>query len=113
MKMYPTRDGPFVNGSWRPDRLGTDACTDVARALQTYVDGELDAAPSSEVSAHLGACRRCGLEADAYAELKRSIRNEVAPPPGAIKRLREFAEGMLADGSTDGAGSHRNPSVPH
>ncbi|MFM7537794.1 MAG: zf-HC2 domain-containing protein [Acidimicrobiales bacterium] len=76
-------------------RLG---CAAVARRLQQYLDGELDEAPSAEITAHLQECLRCGLEADVYQHIKASLARR---GPGrlddpALARLHDFAEHLLA-----------------
>ena len=82
----------------RPD------CQTVARWLQTFLDHELDGHRADEVRAHLDDCRWCGLERDAYLEIKRIVSNGLAVPQDearAIDRLRSFAQRLAHDG--DGA----------
>lgn len=69
--------------------------------LQTFVDGELDRTQCDAVQAHLDACRRCGLEADTYRELKGALdrcRNGVRPE--LLARLRRFAAQLSASSGT-------------
>jgi anti-sigma factor RsiW len=75
-------------------------CDDVAHWLQHLLDGELDARRTRQLAAHLDDCRRCGLEADAYRDLKRALaaRFTSAADTAAIERLRAFAD-ELANGS--------------
>lgn len=77
-------------------------CRHVGAWLQAYLDGELDDARSRSVSRHLKDCRRCGMEASTYRELKASLRRG-APSLDEIEsldRLRDFAE-RLANGELD------------
>jgi anti-sigma factor RsiW len=67
-------------------------CVQVGRALQTYLDGEIDDLTARRITAHLADCRRCGMEADAYTELKRSLARRADRVDDApIDRLREFS----------------------
>jgi anti-sigma factor (TIGR02949 family) len=73
-------------------------CMQVGRALQTYLDGEFDDLTAQRIMAHLADCRRCGMEADAYTELKRSLaRRADRVDEAPIERLREFSR-RLAHG---------------
>ena len=75
-------------------------CREVGRILQTYLDGELDRSKVAKVTAHLEHCRRCGMEADAYARIKDSLarvgRNGLIHPEDqlSIERLRRFADSL-------------------
>lgn len=73
-------------------------CYRVAKALQAYLDGEVDDMTAEMVSAHLETCRRCGLEANTYRAIKAAtVAAESAPDPldvDAVTRLRRFAEGL-------------------
>ncbi len=75
----------------------------MAKVLQGYLDGELDAPTSSQVAAHLEVCRRCGLEATTYLAIKTAIASSAAPTSAvdaaAVDRLRQFADGL--SGHTD------------
>jgi len=84
--------GPVL---WVRRRLRPEAparCAEVARVLQRYLDGEVDARTLGLVSAHLEDCRRCGLEAETYTALKQAIRRSGDPPPEPVERLRRFAD---------------------
>ena len=74
-------------------------CRQVGRVLQAYLDGELPEERLAEVAEHLRHCDRCGIEADVYREVKRSL-GQVAPPPSpsGLERLRAYAR-SLTDGS--------------
>jgi anti-sigma factor RsiW len=76
--------------------LSRSGCLRVTRVLQSYLDGEADAATSTIVAKHLEECRRCGLEASTYRAIKVAITEtgpDVAPVDAeAVERLRRFAE---------------------
>jgi anti-sigma factor RsiW len=77
-------------GRWRGDADPGMDCEHVGIVLQHYLDGELDDRTASLVAAHLDACRRCGLEADLYRDLKAAIARRSDPPEDSLTRLREF-----------------------
>ncbi len=79
-------------------RLTRSECHQVAKVLQSYLDGETAAPTSSRVAAHLEVCRRCGLEASTYLAIKAAIATS-EPEPGAVdvdavERLRRFADDL-------------------
>ncbi|MGH9138576.1 MAG: zf-HC2 domain-containing protein [Acidimicrobiales bacterium] len=80
----------------RPDRPIN--CRQVGKRLQRYLDGDIDELTARRILHHLEDCRRCGLEAAAYAAIKASLarRGEVADD--AVARLREFGERLLREG---------------
>lgn len=83
---------------WRRAARRQVDCRHVGAWLQAYLDGELDDARSGSVSRHLKDCRRCGMEASTYRELKASVRRG-APTLNEIEsldRLRHFAERLAA-----------------
>ncbi|MFD2024637.1 anti-sigma factor family protein [Promicromonospora aerolata] len=68
----------------------------MARLLQAYLDGELDAGRARRVAVHLDGCWRCGLEASAYEAIKVAV-SAVSTHGGpvsheAVARLRDFAD---------------------
>lgn len=86
---------------WRRPRDVLD-CREVGRQLQAYLDGESDEARARLVALHLEECRRCGLEAETYAEIKRSLGQMSAPAAGeALERLRAFGERLAEVGAPD------------
>jgi hypothetical protein len=90
--------GPML---WVRRRLRPDAparCPEVARVLQRYLDGEVDARTLRLVSAHLEDCRRCGLEVETYTALKQALRRAGAVPAEPIERLRTFADQLAVGG---------------
>lgn len=73
-------------------------CREVAKILQAYLDGELPEDQTHLVAEHLEHCDRCGIEADVYREVKRSLEQLAVPPDrGAVQRLRGYAEGLTGD----------------
>jgi anti-sigma factor RsiW len=68
------------------------SCMHVARVLQAYLDGQVDEVTARRVSRHLDICRRCGLEAATYFEIKQALhRHAETPPAESVHRLQEFA----------------------
>lgn len=64
------------------------------RAVGAYVDGELDAADTSAVTAHLDECWGCSGEADTLRLIKRSLRGRSVRRPAdiALARLRLWVD---------------------
>lgn len=78
---------------WRRGREDELDCGEVARVLQTYLDSELDQRIARKVSRHLEDCRRCGLEASTYRELKQRLSDMRRPvDPQVVERLRVFVD---------------------
>ncbi len=81
----------------RPESGPMD-CQQVGEILQHYLDGELDEHRSTRIAAHLEDCRRCGLEAEAYEQIKASLASRRPDVPAdSVERLREFGR-RLAQG---------------
>ena len=77
---------------------GGSSCVQVARTLQHYLDGDLDDDARAKVAGHLAVCRRCGLDEQAYREIKEALaRRGGGLPDAPIDRLRAFA-GELSGG---------------
>ena len=75
----------------RADRPAS--CREVVRALQSYLDGDVEPDFAERIHEHLEACRHCGLEADTYRRIKASLaahRPEV--DDDVLERLRAFGE---------------------
>ena len=73
-------------------------CRDVAKVLQSYLDGELPPSQTHLVAEHLEHCDRCGIEAEVYREVKRSLEQLATPPDhAAVGRLRDYADGITGD----------------
>lgn len=72
-------------------------CPEVGRTLQAYLDGRVDHEWATRVEAHLEHCRRCGMEAKTYAELKQALRRrEKTLQEDTLKNLRDFATRLAA-----------------
>lgn len=73
-------------------------CLRSGRALQRYLDGELDAASAARVVGHLGECGRCGTRALTFVALKDAVRsNGDGPDAPAIERLQRFGRTLRGD----------------
>ncbi|MCC5946828.1 MAG: zf-HC2 domain-containing protein [Nitriliruptoraceae bacterium] len=74
-------------------------CRQVRRALQSYLDGELEHAPAEGVAAHLADCPRCGIDAATLREVIARIR---ARRPdidlSALRRTVDALDDLLHDG---------------
>jgi predicted anti-sigma-YlaC factor YlaD len=98
--------------SWfrRRRRVPTDrplTCAEVARVLQQVLDAEAPEAVAARVHEHLEDCRRCGLEAEVYARIHRSLADRSPGlPDDAVSRLRAFGQ-RLAHGDADGGSDAR------
>ncbi|MBT2430009.1 zf-HC2 domain-containing protein [Streptomyces sp. ISL-112] len=75
-------------------------CMQVARVLQSYLDGETDEVTARRVSAHLEDCRRCGLEASVYQEIHNALARRTEPDSQAMERLQAFGASLLTDPPT-------------
>ena len=68
------------------------SCRQVGQILQSFLDFELDEVTADKVAEHLEDCRRCGMAADVYLEIKASLgRDAPAVPEESLSRLEEFA----------------------
>jgi anti-sigma factor RsiW len=79
-------------------KLSRSECHQVAKVLQSYLDGETEPPTSSMVAAHLEVCRKCGLEANTYLAIKTALTSTApevsAVDAAAVDRLRRFADGL-------------------
>ena len=81
-------------------------CMQVARVLQSYLDGEVDDLTARRVNRHLEHCRRCGLKAETYDAIRDAIvRRARDIDPDALERLREFSQRLAEEGPGEDAGS--------
>ena len=71
-------------------------CEHVGELVQSYLDTELDDETARRVSAHLDECRRCGLEASVYRDLKAALAHRADPPADSVDRLRHFGHQLAA-----------------
>jgi hypothetical protein len=68
------------------------SCRQVGKIIQRFLDAELDEVTTDKMAEHLEDCRRCGMAADVYLEIKASIgRNAPVVPEEALTRLQEFS----------------------
>lgn len=73
-------------------------CREVGLRLQSYLDGELDAARAEQIRAHLDDCVACGLEADAFVKIKKDLGAQSVPADSdALARLREFSSQIASN----------------
>jgi len=80
-------------------RKGGVSCIQTARILQRYLDSQLDEAAAIQVADHLDACRRCGLDAESYREIKVVLAGRSRPPsPDQLERLTSFVNGLISVG---------------
>lgn len=98
--------------SGKPRRLrGTKemaSCMQVMRVLQSYLDGHTDEVTARRVSTHLDACRRCGLEASTYREIKAALARQATPlDESSLERLQAFGSSLL-----HGDGGRRDEQPP-
>jgi anti-sigma factor RsiW len=97
-----------VNGNQlRRRRIGgrrdVAGCLQTRKALQAYLDGEIDELAARRIRRHLDLCRRCGLEASTYTEIKNAVgRRATSVSPGALHRLHQFGEQLAAGEHPDG-----------
>ncbi|CAG4906181.1 MULTISPECIES: zf-HC2 domain-containing protein [Acidithrix] len=59
---------PFIETAKRIE------CMHNIRRLQQYLDGTLPEPSRRKTKAHLEVCRRCGLEATVYSDIKKALR---------------------------------------
>lgn len=81
-----------ADGADGADEAAAAGCREAMRELQTYLDGHLDERAASRIARHLEDCRRCGLEAKVYADIKASLaRSDREIPEDTVARLQAFA----------------------
>ena len=78
-------------------------CREVGKLLQRYLDGETNAQATARVAEHLEDCRRCGLEADIYREIKAAVARQAPTlPETTLARLRRFGDRLATEGHAEG-----------
>lgn len=91
--------------SWWRSMAGTKdmaSCREVARQLHFYLDGEIDDVAARRIARHLEVCRRCGLDASTYTEIKSALVRRGEPVPDeALERLRRFGSDLISDPSDE------------
>lgn len=80
---------------WRRPKTSDYSCAQLAAALQTLLDEELPADEAAKAMGHLEGCRKCGLEAEAYQQIK-SVLGGLREDPEAttLIRLRDYADSL-------------------
>lgn len=77
---------------FRADTTAMD-CHAVGEVLPRCLDGYIDAERARLVAAHLGDCRRCGLDSQTYLHVKATLAAQRrAVPEESLARLRSFGE---------------------
>jgi anti-sigma factor RsiW len=70
-------------------------CREATRELQSYLDGETNEITAERLHLHLEACRRCGLEASVYREIKKALaRRAPLVDRATVERLRAFGAAL-------------------
>lgn len=73
-------------------------CRRVKPLLQSYLDGHLSPEEAVRVSTHLDACRRCGLAAETFRQIKAGLaRLAEEPDKATVQRLERFVDGLGHD----------------
>ncbi len=74
-------------------------CREVGRALQSYLDGDVESDFAEKIAAHLENCKKCGLEYETYSRIKDSLSglDNRAIDDDAIARLRDFGRNLAGD----------------
>ncbi len=100
----PTRGGTMEDAgmkNWLMKLFGRGPgeqldCHAVGELLQQYLDDEIDPKRGALIAAHLEDCRRCGLEADTYEQIKRTLASQRSDvPEESVERLREFGRSLI------------------
>ncbi|MEM8925353.1 MAG: zf-HC2 domain-containing protein [Actinomycetota bacterium] len=77
------------------------SCAEVADVMQSYLDGETDAATAKRVAAHLAKCRDCDIEVQVYDRICTSLRRrQVEVDPEILAALETFGHNLVRDDST-------------
>lgn len=74
-------------------------CREVAKVLQSFLDGELPPEQAGLVADHVEHCDRCGIDADVYRQVKDSLAQLRSPADrDVVGRLVAFADDLVGDG---------------
>jgi len=88
----------MISRKWFRRRKPEVDCREVGRVLQNYLDNDVEPGFAGKIAAHLDECKKCGLEATTYTQIKDSLgdtRPEV--DTDAIQRLRLFGTHLTDD----------------
>ncbi len=78
------------------------SCQQVGKDLQSFLDGEETNVTAEDLSAHLEACKDCGLEADVYRKIKLAISQTAEPvDKGSLDRLQDFGRKLAESGDNE------------
>lgn len=72
-------------------------CRQVARVLQRYLDGQVDADTAARVMAHLDDCAVCEEEAATFRSIIAALRRRGRTDDGLTERIRAFAEQLARE----------------
>ncbi len=68
------------------------SCREVGQALQNYLDGQVEGITVRRIARHLELCRRCGMDAATYQQIKDGLRRSSGGlDRSTVSRLRDFA----------------------
>jgi mycothiol system anti-sigma-R factor len=85
---------------------GTPAhgCSDLAERIERYLDGELDAAETDELRAHMAGCYPCSEEVDLRDQIRALVRQGCAEPAPAdlVARVRARLASIGGEPTTRG-----------
>lgn len=76
---------------------GGPSCDEVMEVLQSYLDGEVDAATARKVAGHLDMCTDCGPESEVYRRIKSSLATASEPiDPEVLASLHAFTNRLTS-----------------
>ena len=79
---------------WRKSR--PMRCREVAQLVQAYLDDSVDEESARMLEDHLEDCRRCGLGAQSYRDIKAALQRRDVPLDAlAVRRLRSFGNHLV------------------
>ena len=75
------------------------SCQEIMEVLQSYLDGETDAAVARDVASHLGKCHHCEVESQVYDRIRSSLSHrQVAVDPQVMQALNDFSHQLMENG---------------
>lgn len=70
-------------------------CREVGQAIQGFIDCEVETDFATKIAEHLEDCKRCGLEAEVYTQIKTSLEERRSPvDEHVVARLRDFGSSL-------------------
>lgn len=88
----------MIRRRWFRRRRPVVDCREVGRVLQGYLDDNVEPDFAGKIAAHLDECRKCGLEATTYIQIKDSLAETRPEVDGdAMERLRRFGSRLTDD----------------